>query len=200
MGAAKNLKNVVWIKEFINLIFMDEILIPISKKKIKLLLLLSIIFFLIGICCIAYKEIYYFSIHGIDTNTKQLGYFFICWFGFVLIIGGYKMFDKSPKLIIHKYGITDKTGNIEIFWKDITKLSVYETHGQQFLNIHVHNPQEYLDNQTKTITRKAMWLNYKVRGTPLCISTSVLDISFDELKEIIAERISFYNGSNFKKY
>jgi hypothetical protein len=100
------------------------------------------------------------------------------------------MNDKSPKLIIHQFGITDKISNIEIYWKDIINVSVFETHGSRFLKINVYNPKEYLDNQTSTFKRKAMWLNYKMHGTPVMISTSVLDIEFEELMQLIQERIT----------
>ncbi|MGG9963576.1 STM3941 family protein [Ferruginibacter sp. SUN106] len=170
---------------------MEEILIPFSKKKLRLILCVALAFVAAGIFCTTLQDSLYFSDFNLTVTYKQLGYFFISFFSIAAIILVYKMWDKSPKLIIDKLGITDKTGNTEIFWRDITKLSVFTTHGQRMLMIHVTNPQEYIDRQTKTINRKSMWVNYKMHGTPLSINTNTLDISTDELIKIINERCNF---------
>jgi hypothetical protein len=170
---------------------MQEILISNSKKKLKMFFILALVFVSIGIYCLISNEIYYFSVDGIDTNSKQLGYFLVAFFGLLGVVCIHKMNDKSPKLLIHQYGITDKIGNIEIYWKDIKKVTLFESHGSSFIQIHVHNPQEYLDNQTSTFKRKAMWLNNKIQGTPIALNTNALDISTEELVEIIEKRGKF---------
>jgi hypothetical protein len=170
---------------------MQEILIPLSKKKLRLVFFIAIAFIAAGIFCTTLQDSLYFSDFGLTVTYKQLGYFFIAFFSIAALILAYKMWDKSPKLIIDNLGITDKTGNTEIFWGDIVKLSVFESHGQRMLMVHVTNPQEYIDKQTKTFKRKSMWINYKMHGTPLCLNTNTLDISLDELIKIINERCNF---------
>ncbi|GAB2815545.1 STM3941 family protein [Ferruginibacter profundus] len=170
---------------------MEDILIPFSKKKLRLILVLALAFVAAGIFCTTLQDSLYLSDFGLTVTYKQSGYFLIALFTVAAIIIVYKMWDKSPKLIIDHLGITDKTGNTEIFWQDITKLSVFTTHGQRMLMIHVSNPQEYMDRQTKTINRKSMWVNYKMHGTPLSINTNTLDISMEELIKIINERCKF---------
>lgn len=154
---------------------------------------MSILFFGLGLFFIITNTIYYFTVDGFDLNSKQVGYFFTTVFGASACILFLKINDKNPKLILHKFGITDEVGKMEIYWKDIIKLSVYETHGSRFLKINVHNPQEYLDNQTNGLNRKAMWLNNKVHGTPILLSTSSLDISFEELMDIINKKCRLEN-------
>ena len=168
---------------------MQDILIPLSKKKLRLFFFLSLVFIAIGIFCIPVKQEFY--LEDFKISVTGLGYFFIIFFAITGTVMIWKMTDKSPKLIIDQQGITDKTSNTEIFWRDIIKLSIFETHHQKMLMVHVSNPQEYIDKQTRALNRKSMWVNYKMHGTPLSINTAILDISLDELVKIINERCNF---------
>ncbi len=54
--------------------------------------------------------------------------------------------------------------------------------------LQVNNPQEYIDKQTSWIKRKSMTLNYKMYGTPICISATGLNIPFHELYTLVTEK------------
>jgi len=77
---------------------MQDILIPLSKKKLRLFFFLSLVFIAIGIFCIPVKQELYLD--DFKISVTGLGYFFIIFFAITGTVMIWKMTDKSPKLII----------------------------------------------------------------------------------------------------
>jgi hypothetical protein len=55
--------------------------------------------------------------------------------------------------------------------------------------LEVKNPQDYIDKQTSGFKRKMMQMNLNMYGTPLSITSNSLKIKFEELLNILNERL-----------
>ncbi len=104
-----------------------------------------------------------------------------------------KMNDKRPALIINETGIIDNSSGVSsglILWKDITEIKSEKIFRQKILMILLNNPEDYINRQENIMKRKAMSMNYSRYGSPISISTNAMDCNFDELKNILSERLN----------
>jgi hypothetical protein len=175
----------------------DQIIIPLSKNKIWLLLLGSIAFVAMGFwmlsldaAALAHQSAKYRNpllIHGV-------GYACIVFFGLCIFVGIRKLFDDKPALIINAQGILDNVSRFSphpVPWQDIQGFGVAEIHKQKMLVIFLDNPQRYLDNAT-SIQKIGFSANAKLVGSPWVITAATLKTNFDELLNLCQQE--------FKKY
>lgn len=162
-----------------------QILIPLSKTKLTLLLIGSIAFVAGGIWMVT-------SPNGFATSYRTynpvwvfaVGLASIVFFGLCLINIAKKLTDSAPGLIINDQGINDNSSGVSaglILWSDIQEIRMTEVVNQKFLMLIVSNPDHYISRQTSFIKRKAMEINYRSYGSPISISVNGLKAKFDEL-------------------
>lgn len=169
---------------------MDRIEIPLSKKKILILLIAGILFVIAGIFFIITPET--FVLIKNPEKVRLVGMVSVIFFGACLIYCFRKLFDKKMGLIIDQYGITDNTNGTSvglIEWKDITKIATWEFKSTKLLLIFISNPHKYIDraNGLKKILMKT---NMKMCGTPLSITSNSLRCNFSDLEKLIKSRFS----------
>lgn len=167
--------------------------IPVSKKKIFVMLLGTLAFVAIGLWFVISPPIISNIFWGNPTKILIAGYAAIIFFGLCAFVLIKKLPDNEPGLIINETGITDNSSGIlagEILWSDIEKISVIEIHTHKIIMLQVTNPQEYIDKQTSSFKRIMMQLNYKMYGTPLSITSNGLTISFDELLFTLTDNLN----------
>ncbi len=174
----------------------EEIDIQLSKPKIILSLIGSLIFVSLGL---------WFSINP-PTNDHWLfgnhtlfiitGLASVLFFGLVVVILVSKLSDKKPGLIISKQGIMDNSTGLAaglIAWTDIQEIKISQiTSQQKFLMLFVTNPENYLDNVSNPLKRMAMKLNHKLYGTPISISSNFIQTNFDDLHKLLIEKMNEY--------
>ena len=174
----------------------EQIEIPLSKLKLSLMLIGSIIFVGAGIWfVIKPKELSEHSIHYNPALIFTVGIASILFFGLCAIFIFKKVVDNKAGLIINNEGINDNSGGSSaglILWKDITEIRKETVVNQNFILIIVSNPEEYIDRQTNFIKRKAMELNFRSYQTPLSISANGLKCNFAELYNMIAENFKLF--------
>ena len=166
--------------------------IPLSKKKITLILIGSIVFVMLGIWFVIDSDKFSRGPLRNPTIVSIVGVAAILIFGVLAFYALRKLPDNKPGLIMDESGLTDNSSAVSaghILWTDINDLSVMTIQKQHFILLHVKNPQDYIGRQTGAFKRKMMQLNFKMYGSPLTISSNGLKITFDELHQLIAERV-----------
>lgn len=170
-----------------------EVVIPLSRNKLALLLVGSVAFVGGGIllCFLA------------DTQTdfhpafmKGVGLVGVFFFGLCSIYGCVKMFDPRPGLIIDEDGIVDRSNAVSagrLHWDEITGLKVSTIMGQRFLVIELADPRKCLE-RWGFFKRMMNAVNMKITGSPVNIASNSLRIDFDELVQVLTAALRRYKG------
>jgi hypothetical protein len=170
----------------------DPIEIPLSKKKLTLMVIGSVMFVVLGILFVIDPDKYVSPIMRNPTIIFIAGLASILFFGLCFFFIVKKLGDNSVGLVISDEGILDNSSGVsagQILWADIEKISVIKIHRQKLIMLQVTNPQDYINKQTSGFKRKMMQLNYKMYGTPLSITSNGLKISFDELLSTLTNKL-----------
>ena len=167
-----------------------EIKIPLSKNKIILLLLGTVIFVLLGFWLAIDPENFKVSVFQYRSAEliRVVGIIGIAFFGVCSYFIFKKVFDKKYGLIIDKNGITDNSNATSVGlvkWADIIGIRVLEVVNQKFVMIDVSNPEYYIELKKSGIGKMAMKANYTKYGSPISITANSLKVDFNEMKEII---------------
>ncbi len=168
----------------------DTIEIPLSKKKITLLLIGAMAFVACGIWITTNPDIFTKNIFRI-TNPEIIrmgGIAGILFFGAAGIYGIRKIFDKKVGLIIDSNGITDNSnassiGLIE--WTDISEIRTKQVMSTKFLLIDIVNPEKYIGKAKNKLQAKLMKANMNMYETPLSITSNTLKYDFGKLEKLI---------------
>jgi hypothetical protein len=175
----------------------EQIEIQLSKSKLTLLFLGSIMFVGLGVWYVISPPIVNIPIFSNPTLVFIIGLASILFFG---LLGFYifkKLFDKSPGLIISDEGVYDNSSAVSagfVPWTDIVEIKETKVVNQLFINLVVKNPQDYIDRQKSAFKRKTMQINHKNYGTVIGISTNGLKIKYDELKALIDSRFADFKS------
>ena len=174
----------------------NEIVIPLSKRKLVLLLL--------GAAASVVVSLWLWSIAETQTRFHPLrvraaavvGAFF---FGICAVYGCIKFFDSKPGLIVDREGIVDNSSGVSVGrvpWDEITGLKVTALSGQRFLTIEVVDPRKYI-GRGNFFQRQLIASNVKMTGSPINISSNSLSLKFDDLHRILVESFERYRGNSF---
>lgn len=169
---------------------MQKIEIPLKKTKILLTLGGSVLFVAVGIYFLTtlYNQQTRFS----PILVKGAGIACIVFFSATGILSIKKMFDKTSGLIIDENGIFDNTHAISvglIKWADITGIRTEQIASTKFILIYTTNPEFYL-NKATGFTRKLMEANNNMYGTPLSLTSTLLNCNFDDLEQLIINNLT----------
>ena len=170
-----------------------QIEIPLSKKKLILMLIGSIGFVAVGLWFVINPPTISNPFFGNPTLIFVTGIASILFFGLCAVYIARKLPDNKPGLIIDNIGLTDNSSGVsagQILWSDIENISVIEIHRQRLIMLQVKNPQDYIDKQTSGFKRKMMQMNFNMYGTPLSITSNALQIKFDELLNILNDHLN----------
>ena len=163
--------------------------IPLSKFKMVVLLLGSLLFVTLG---------FFMLFNAAEMQTRTFGPIWIIGFGIagILFFGAIgvsvagKLFSKKAGLVIDNQGIYDNSSGVSagfIPWKHILGIRTIQVMTTKFLLIDVKEPDAYL-KKNKGLKLQAMRANYKKYGTPISISSSALKYDFKKLEELFSEQ------------
>jgi len=119
-----------------------EVVIPLSKGKVVLLILGALTFVAgsIWIWSIADGQTRYNPLY-----VKAVAIAGVSFFGLCAIYGCLKVFDTQSGLIIDDQGIVDNSSAVaagRILWNEVVALNVSEIAGQRFITVVVTDPQK----------------------------------------------------------
>jgi len=166
----------------------NTIEIPLSKKKILLLLLGAIVFVGLGIWYIVIPDQVVSVQYRNPEFIRIAGIASFVFFGICAVFIAKKLFDKKIGLIIDESGITDNTNGTSIGlieWSDITGIEVIQIMSTKILMIQTNKPYKYIDKGKNKISKRAMKANLKLYGSPISITSSSLKIKFSELETLV---------------
>jgi hypothetical protein len=171
----------------------DTIIIRSSKGKVLKLLIGSIGFVALSswLLTIADTQTRYEP-----AEVKIAAIAGISFFGIAAIFSFCKLFDKRAGLILDSEGIHDNSsaiGSRMIRWNNITGLSTDEIQKTKLLILQVNNAEESINAESK-LKRWLMSMNYNKYGTPIVISSTALNINFDELAKTISGLLEKYKS------
>jgi hypothetical protein len=178
---------------------MTPIEIPLSKSKLSLMLIGAIAFVALGFWLLSYQPTSGDPPWMNRPVCVSAGTLSIAFFGLCSVLAVKKLFSTLPGLIISDEGITDNSSGLSagpIPWKDILSVQTTTAVNQRFILIMISNPQVQMDRQTSSLKRKAMAVNYRTYGTPICISANGLKCNFNELYGLLTESVIRYKNSN----
>ena len=142
----------------------DHIEIPLSRTKMILMFLGSLIFVGLGIWFLVHPPNVRNPIFGNSIFVFIIGIAAILFFGAIAISVFRKFSDKKAGLIINQQGIIDNSSGVSaglIPWGDIEDIRISQVMSQKFLMVIVRNPQDYLNKASNRMKRNAMNMNYK---------------------------------------
>jgi len=171
---------------------MIPIEIPLSKSKLTLMLVGCIAFVALGLWMFSYQPTSGDPPWMIRPLIVTASIAATVFFGFCGFLAIKKLNSPLPGLIINNEGITNYSSGLSagpIPWKDILEVKTTSALSQSFILIMVSNPQEHIDRQPSAIKRKAMTVNYKTYGTPVCISANGLKSNFNDLYRLLTENL-----------
>ena len=167
--------------------------IPLSKKKIFLFFILSILFVVAGFWFVIKSPKIDSPIWGNIVMLHIAGVCSIVFFGFCTIYLFKKLFNYAPGLILNDEGIIDNSGAFDaelIEWKDITGFQILKVKRQKIIMVVVKNPEEYINNQKNRIKKLMMKSNYSLSDAPFHISANGLKCSFAELWNLLNDELN----------
>ncbi|SEG04355.1 STM3941 family protein [Sphingobacterium lactis] len=173
----------------------EQIEIPLSKRKMILTLLGACVFVVLGGLFVLNPQKFTSIIMRNPIVILISGIASILFFGIVGISIFRKLLDKKPGLIINHEGVNDNSSGVSagfIPWSDIREIKVSHVFNQKFLLFIVNNPEDYLDKIKNPLKRSAMKMNYKSYGSPISISSTVLQTNFDDLSKVLVEKLKTY--------
>lgn len=176
----------------------NPVIIPFSKSKTLLWLTGAIAFVVIGCWLLLSNPAFHNALLNNPLITKTTGTASLLFFGIATYFLVRNLMTKGPGLIIDEMGIEDFSSAIsgpKTYWNDIEAIEAIAIQSQPVLLIKVKNPQTYIDQATG-FKRKMMQLNYKGYGTPISISANGLQISFEELRQLVTGKYEAYINSN----
>lgn len=175
----------------------EQIEIPLSKNKMILALLSSIVFVAIGFWFLINQPKGNHWLLGNQTLSYIIGLASILFFGIGAIAIIRTISDKKPGLTINRQGIIDNSSGVSagpIPWSDIHEIKITQVMGQKFLMIIVGNPEDYLEKVRNPLKRNAMKINHKSYGSPISISSNALQTNFDELHKLLNAKMKEFNS------
>lgn len=166
--------------------------IPLSKLKIGLSFIGTIIFVIMGIELAMNPEEWLSGGANSPGFIRIMGVISVVFFGICGIFIGRKLFDKTIGLTIDEKGITDNTNATSvglIEWDDITGIDKVEISSSKILLIKTDKPDKYIDRAKNGISRRAMKANNSIYGSPISIISSSLSMKFSELESLLKSEL-----------
>lgn len=173
-----------------------KIEIPLSKTKLTLILLGSIVFVGIGIAMMIHPDKTNNSIFVYPAINFTFGIVGLLFFGIVAIYAFKKLRDNSPGLIISDKGIVDNSSGVSagfVPWTDVIAIQESRVFNNRFINLMVKNPEEYIARQKNIFKRKLVQSNYNSFGTAISISENGLKSNYQELKVLLDNKFAEFN-------
>ena len=135
--------------------------------------------------------------HHSALYVKAVAAAAIAFFSACGLFALFKLFDRTPGLVIDAEGIIDNSSGLSagrIPWSDIRGLHVTVVQQRKFICVQVHDPDKYVQ-RASFLKRQLDRLNAKYFGGPIFISAVALRTDFDELLRVVTESLERHRGA-----
>lgn len=177
----------------------ERIEIQLSKTKLTLMFIGSIIFVGLGIWYVTYPPKVNITIFSNPITVFIVGLASIIFFGVVGFSISRKLFDKSVGLILSNEGIDDNSSGVSagfVPWMDVIEIKDTKVANQNIICLIVKNPQDYIDRQKNFLKKKSMQMNYKCYDTVIGISANGLKCNHKELKTMLDAKFEEFKSKS----
>jgi hypothetical protein len=175
---------------------MDKIEIKSSKKK-TCLIMLGVIIFTLSFLPLFFYPNYFVSY--IFTNIffiQTIGFIGFLLFGWVTVALVIKQSKNEINLTVDDFGILDNSNLVKIGlieWKDILEIKKHNLMSSKLILINVNNPEKYIEKAESKYQAFLIKSNIKMYGTPITISTSLLNCNLEKLEVILTQEFEKHN-------
>jgi hypothetical protein len=174
--------------------------IPLSKKKLILLLAASMGFVAAGCWLLIDPPVLKNPFLGNPIVIFFVGIASVLFFGLCGFFIIRQLPVKKTGLIIDNNGLTDISSAVsvgQILWSDIEEISVVKIQRQRLILLKVKNAQAFIEKQPSGFKRKIMQMNLNMYGTPLSITANSLQIKFDDLLNMISQKLKEHHAKSY---
>jgi hypothetical protein len=176
----------------------DETVVPLSKTKLVLLIILSVGFVALGFWTFQTDSSWIESQRRFNNPmlVHAIGIVAMVFFGLGVVVGIRKLFDPKPGLVLSSAGmlIASSASMGLIPWADVEGFATYEIHRQKMLVVKLVDPEKYV--RAGGALRQALYrANINMIGSPIAVSSNTLNISFDELVTLCSRYLEKYGKS-----
>ena len=172
----------------------DETVVPLSKTKLVWLIILSAGFVALGFWTFQTDSAWIESQSRFNNPmlVHAIGIVAIVFFGLGVVVGIRRLFDRKPGLVLSSAGILVSSGSIGLIpWGDIAGFATHKIHRQKMLVVKLVDPEKYV--RAGGALRQALRrTNMNMVGSPFALSSSTLEISFDELVALCGKYLEKY--------
>lgn len=168
--------------------------IPYSRKKLLLLLVGAVLLVLGSLWMATLDDETIRAARRFNSPLlmHSLGVVGVVFFGACSVFAGFKLFDRTPGLILDERGFTHRAGMMAfgfVPWADVVGVDVYEIQRQKLLVVKLVAPLKYVE-RGNALQRAMNRSNYRMCGSPITLSANALAIDFDELRRVFWDHLS----------
>lgn len=161
---------------------MEKIVIKTSRLKYTFLLIAAIGFVACGVFLLN------------QSGPKWVSWMSIIFFGSMIPLFTWQLFDSRPRLILDEEGVLDRTLKIgKISWNDISGAYLKEIKGNNFICLELKNEETYL-TKLSPLMRVATSANVKLGFTPLSLNLSGVNTDAHQVLEVVLKMSAANNG------
>jgi hypothetical protein len=165
----------------------NQISIPIDRRKLRWKLFTSFSLMVLGL---------FWIMNPWDSPyTIFNGYFFLAASIVLVFYWGKRLIIKRPGVVIDQNGIFYDEGPFykdPVLWNDVTRVRAARILWRNIIVVELKNSQAYISRQKNLIHKFSISISDVFFGSPFCVNTSELDISFQELFEMLKKNFDNY--------
>lgn len=164
-----------------------QIAIPISKLKVALSFMICVALIVISI---------WIMTSPVSSASRGAAVLFALSFGYGAIMFAKMILDSRPGLVLDEEGIFDPSGMSivgKVRWEEIESISALRIKTERMIVVQLNDPAQYI-SRNKGMTRKRLTFHMAMFGSPIYISSGTLLIEFDELFQLMNEKLKQYTN------
>ncbi len=175
----------------------QDVCVEFNKRNMWFILLASVVFQVIGAFLII--NVYGFKISLLNNSTFELLLGLVCFVFFSLCswLIYRKLKSKELALWISSEGLEDNASGVSagfIAWSEVKGFKTFGINQERFIAVLLHSPDDYIDLVQNPIKKMTIKMNYKLYGSPVTIPEKMLKIDFDELVQLLQDRLLDYQS------
>ena len=175
----------------------DETIVPVSRRKVLLLIVGAIGFVALGFWMFQLDSAWIESQRRFNSPTlvHSIGVVAMVFFAAGAVAGTRKLFDSKPGLVLSSAGMLIASASTGLIpWSDVARFDACVIQKQKLLVVKLVAPEKYL-RAGGFLRQAAQRANMGMVGSPIAIASSTLKINFDELVTLCDAYLAKYGNA-----